>query len=202
MSSFNLYTKSTVDGLIGNVNGSTGPTGSDGLSITGPTGPTGPEGPTDTSQLVKTGYSSVGVSGPILIGALALNTWVPLTGYNLNLIQSPVGVTYTPPNGFTFLKAGVWTFMLKIALDHDEQNSSRRLSFRVFNTTTGQPTAYEFAFGVGRNVNATSMSASFVADVLPGEVGNVFELQVASVQGTFSGVSNIGSVFSLTYNDS
>lgn len=152
----------------------------------------------ETSALAtftSAGYGGVGVDAPIGMANITAS-FQTLTGFDIALLSNPKGITQDFPNdGLRFAVQGVWQVSVKVSLTFIEENAGRQIQLRVWNGTDGTPSAVTFNYFVGRNQAGANLAFTLNFDYPAPDVGDLIQLQVASSSDTFTGVTNIGTVF-------
>ncbi len=141
------------------------------------------------------GYGGIGVDAGALMADIGA-TWQNISGYDLFLIDEPRGITYALPNdGIRFNAEGIWQVTVKVSLVFVEVNAGRQLSLRMFNVDIGASAGISFNFFVGRNQAGANLNFTLAAHIPAASVGDLAVLQVSSAADSFTGVTNIGTVY-------
>jgi hypothetical protein len=130
------------------------------------------------------------------------STWRTIVGWDMGLLLNPVNVTQAfATNGLLIEKDGVWNAYAKVAMSFTDVNNGRSLQLRLFNQTQGVAVGSPLTYFVGRDQNGVNIILNRLYEVDINFVGDVFVLQVASVDDTFTGVMNVGSIFQASFSD-
>ena len=160
------------------------------------------DGGTDKFQslnvFVAAGYGGIGVDAPSALPNLGA-TWVPLTGFDLELIATPLNVIqYLPNNALGIESEGVWQVGAKVSLTFAELNAGREMSLRLFNINTATPSPITFNFFVGRNQAGANLSFTLNIDIDPVNVDDLYMLEIGGGD-IFTGVTNIGTTYQMNH---
>jgi hypothetical protein len=148
------------------------------------------------------GYGSIGVDGATALASPINSTPQTLTGFDVELITSPRGVTQDlGTNSLALLVKGVWTLMVKVSLTFDEDIAKERsISFQLQNIDAPIPSPTIFRHSVPKSAASKTMTIALPFDVGSASVGDKFVIQVLSETDTFLNCTDIGSTFSFTNN--
>lgn len=150
-------------------------------------------------SFVAAGYGGIGVNAVKAIGTIN-STFQTLEGFDVDLIATPLDVTYDKANhGLKLDRAGIWEFTIKVALTFDEVNAGRQIQLRSYNATTATPSALTFNYFVGRNQAGENLTLTFAVEVAEGDEGEIIQLQVGSAADTFTNSSNIGTIYQVKH---
>ena len=150
-------------------------------------------------SFVAAGYGGIGVNAVEVIGTID-STFQTLEGFDIDLIASPLDVTYDKANhGIKLDRAGIWEFAIKVALTFDEVNAGRQIQLRSYNATTATPSTITFNYFVGRNQAGENLILTFAVEVAEGDEGELIQLQVGSAADTFTNSSNIGTIYQVKH---
>ena len=95
-------------------------------------------------------------------------------------VVTPRGITVDRPNSsFTFDYDGVYRISLTGSFEHVGVNTGRITYVRIYNETTASGDD-GLVLGTGRNAEATTISASFLAEVGEAQKGDVFSFQIGN----------------------
>lgn len=148
---------------------------------------------------VLAGYGGIGVDAVAAIGTVD-STFKTITGFDIDLINTPKGVTYDKANnGLKLDEVGVWEFTLKVSLTFTELNAGRQIQLRSYNDTTSTPGGATFNFFVGRNQSGANLAVTLAVEVEESSVGDLIQLQVGSASDTFTSTDNIGTVYQVKH---
>lgn len=151
------------------------------------------------AAFVAAGYGGIGVNVVEPIGTIDA-TFQTLEGFDTDLISVPLDVTYDKANhGLMLDRQGIWEFTIKVTLTFDDLNAGRQIQFRAFNSTDATPGANTFTYFVGRNQGGVNITLTIEVEILPSEVGDLIQLQVASSTDTFLNSSNIGTYYQVKH---
>jgi len=113
------------------------------------------------------------------------------------------GVTFdTASNTLSFSTAGVWTVMINMSIqNHNSNNGGRVFTVRPFNITQAI-TGDGFVVGVGRNVQDTFVSISFLAEISQANVDNndSFRIEVGNADTAITGGTLVASGIQTTHS--
>ena len=150
-------------------------------------------------EAVVAGYGGIGVEAVKAIGTIN-STFQTLEGFDIDLIETPLDVTYDKANhGLKLDRQGVWEFVVKVALTFDELNSGREIQLRSYNSTASIAGTVEFNYFIGRNQGGVNIPLVIAVDVLPANVGDLIQLQIGSASDTFANSSNIGTIYQVKH---
>ena len=151
------------------------------------------------ASFVAAGYGGIGVNAVEAIGTIN-STFQTLEGFDIDLIATPLDVTYDKANhGLKLDRAGIWEFAIKVALTFDEVNAGRQIQLRSYNATTATPSTITFNYFVGRNQAGENLILTFAVEVAEGDEGELIQLQVGSAADTFTNSSNIGTTYQVKH---
>jgi hypothetical protein len=151
------------------------------------------------NAFVAAGYGGIGVDAVKAIGTID-STFKTLEGFDINLIATPLDVTYDKANhGLKLDRAGIWEFAIKVALTFDEVNAGRQIQLRSYNATAATPSTTTFNYFVGRNQAGENLILTFAVEVAEGDEGELIQLQVGSASDTFTNSSNIGTIYQVKH---
>lgn len=144
---------------------------------------------------VLAGYGGIGVNAVANIGTID-STFKTLTGFDVDLITNPRGVTYDKAsNGIKLNEVGIWEFTVKVSLTFTELNAGREIQLRTYDFTDSTPGGIVFNYFVGRNQAGVNLQFTLAVEVEDDAVGNLIQLQVGSASDTFSLSDNIGTIY-------
>ena len=145
-------------------------------------------------------FALAGYGGILSNGTVAMpdldSGWVLFDAWNAASMASPRYVTQDfANNGLRFERIGVFSMNIKLSIAHNSSNGGRILYLRFNNGTTGTPATNTFAFGVGRNVEATNLIIpGALFDIPSNVVGDLVQLEIGGGD-SFSSVDSIGASF-------
>lgn len=114
-------------------------------------------------------------------------TWQKVDILTLQRI-TPKGISIDLVNStFSFDSDGVYRLSLVGSMEHDSVNNGRKFQIRIYNETD-QAAGQGVTIGTGRNAEATSIPASFLAEISDEDKGDEFILEIGNGD-VYSGVS-------------
>ena len=143
---------------------------------------------------VAAGYGGIRQSGPVALADITAGR-TTLVADEVS-ITSPRGVTQdAATNTITFNVAGVWSVAIGVSLTHNETNGSRTFGIRLYNETdaVGSP---DTVIGVGRNTDTTTFSTVSLVEILPGETGGAWHVEVGAASTDVTDVTENSFTFS------
>lgn len=115
------------------------------------------------SPYVPAGYGGVYLPEPISTFPNLDNEWRTVI-MSEGRVTEPRGLDQLPEdNALRITVAGVWTFAVTIAFQHDSSNAGRLVWLRLFNISK-QAGSTPIPIGIGRNVESTSFSVSTLVE--------------------------------------
>ena len=147
------------------------------------------------SSFVAAGYGGIGVNAVKAIGTINA-TFKTLEGFDIDLIATPLDVTYDKANhGLKLDRQGIWEATIKIALTFDGLNAGRQLQLRAYNATKLVAGANTFNYFIGRNQDGTNLPLTISLELPEADVGDLIQLQIGSATDTFTNSNNIGTIY-------
>ena len=100
-------------------------------------------------------------------------TFQTLEGFDVDLIATPLDVTYDKVNhGLKLGRQGLWEGTVKVTLTFDGANLGRQIQLRAYNATKLTPGANTFNYFVGRNQDGTNLSLTVSLELPEADVGD------------------------------
>ena len=146
---------------------------------------------------VQAGYGGILKSTDTLYGPIADGGWTTVDNWDVGAVTSPEGITQDVANsGLHFDRAGAWSISITLAISFIEAQAGRVIAVRLYNVTTATG-GNGVDFFVGRNQDGVNITVpGLLAEILAGEVGNLYQIQIAGVGDAFANTSVLGGIFS------
>jgi len=145
--------------------------------------------------MVAAGYGGVFQDTPV---------GIPDLGAGFEVLPADVGTITTSRavtqdfanNGVRFNIEGIWNVGIVFSLLHDESNSGRSIVVQLYNDTQAG-SAFSVVLPIARNQPGTYFSLSFLAEILPAAIGDLFQVRIGGGD-TVTGV--IVQIFAINVN--
>jgi len=127
----------------------------------------------------------VSASGPdIPVGA---GNWLVVDQFTTNPTSGRGMVLDPTTDTFSFDFDGLYRISIMFSIEHNEINSGRRFSVRLFNVTSGLG-LHDITVGIGRNNGVTNFTGSFLIEIDTDHVGDSLRLEVGQADTIISSV--------------
>ena len=107
------------------------------------------------------------------------DTWTPITGYSRDNFTSRQITTDLVNGTLSFTYPGVYRLGFFLSMQHDESNSGRETSVRLFQTTDGTA-GREIPIGIGRNQPSTTFAIYPLFEIQATDVGKPWRVEIGN----------------------
>ncbi len=145
---------------------------------------------------VAAGYGGITQETPTGIGDIGggILNWETLVADTISTAV-PRGVDQLlATNALSLNAAGVWSVSVSFSISHNEVNSSRQFSIRIFDITSASA-GKATLIGIGRNSGVTTFATTFLLDITPGQTGDDWRIEVGGTADNITGVDENSYAF-------
>jgi len=142
---------------------------------------------TVASLFSASSYGSMVVSAPTAGADIPVGSFIPVTEFDSLPVTNRGVILDSGANTIAFEVEGVYIFSFAFSIKHNDVNSGREFSVRLFDITTSTP-AITVLVGVARNVGVTNFSINGLIEITDMQLGDTFRIEVGDADTVITDV--------------